>query len=112
MINLSHIESFTATLPGAQISTSYGTPAVKVGKTLLMRMHQKEDAIVMSVGDADEQQTLIAADPMTFYITDHYDGYPFVLVRPTIDPAAFEALLLNAWRRVASKSDQASYDEP
>ncbi len=47
---------------------------------------------------------------MTYYITDHYQGYAAVLVRPTVNETEFFDLLELAWRRVARKADIASYD--
>ena len=96
--------------PGASPSTSYGTPAIKVGTKLLLRLHQKEDAIVVLLGSVEEQQQLIARDPMAFYITSHYEGYPAVLVRPTIEESAFRELMENAWRHIALKGVIAEYD--
>ena len=83
---------------------------MKVGKKLFMRLHQKEDAIVVLLNTVEEQQALIARDPMTFYITPHYEGYPAVLVRPTIDKGEFREIMTLAWRRVARKRDLAAFD--
>jgi len=110
VITFDRIKRLAKSLPGAEMSTSYGTPAIKVGKKLILRMHQKEDAIVVLLNSVEEQQDLIHRDPMAFYITDHYAGYPAVLVRPTVEEPIFEELLELAWRRVARKSDLAEYD--
>ncbi len=88
-----------------EVSTSYGTPALKVGKKLVLRMHQKEDAIVMLLDSVEDQQRLIQQDPMCFYITDHYAGYPAVLMRPIVEEDVFLDLLERSWRRVARKKD-------
>ncbi|MEM9623344.1 MAG: MmcQ/YjbR family DNA-binding protein [Pseudomonadota bacterium] len=111
MLSFARIEELAGQFPGTQVSKSYGTPAIKVRKKLVLRMHQKEDAIVVLLNSVDEQQTLIAQDPMAFYITDHYSGYPAVLVRPTVDEGTFLALLEGAWRRVANNKEIAQYDE-
>lgn len=111
MITLDTIRSMIPRLPGATESTSYGTPAVKVRKKLIARLHQKEDAIVVLLNSVEEQQELIAKDPMTYYITDHYNGYAAVLVRPTVDEEEFFALLEHAWRRVAGKDDLHQYQQ-
>ena len=100
----------TKLLPGTEVSTSYGTPAIKVGKRLMLRMHDKEDAIVLLINTVEEQQELILEDPMSFYITDHYKGYPAVLIRPTVEERKFKDLLELAWRRIARKSDLVEYD--
>ena len=65
-------------LPGVEESTSYGTPAFKLRKKLLARLHQDGKSLVLKVGDATRDH-LLQADPDTFFITDHYRGYPYVL---------------------------------
>ena len=73
-------------------------------------MHDKEDAIVLLLDSVEQQQRLIARDPMAFYITDHYEGYAAVLVRPTADESQFRALFEQSWRRVARKRDIDEYE--
>ena len=111
MITLKKIRRQIERLPGAREASSYGTPGFKVARKLFARMHQSEDAIVILLNSEDEQQQLIAGDPMTYYITDHYRGYAAVLVRPTIDDDEFYRLLEHAWRRVARKSDLREFEQ-
>ena len=75
----------------------------------MLRMHQKEDAIVILLNSVDEQQELIERDPMAFYITDHYAGYPAVLVRPIVEEDVLCELLELSWRRVAGKQHLDAY---
>ena len=110
MITIQVIRELAKSFPGIDESTSYGTPAMKVGKKLVLRLHQKEDAIVVLLNTVEEQQQFILQDPMSFYITDHYHGYPAVLVRPTIEEASFREIMELAWRRVADKKDIATYE--
>ena len=110
MIKLDDIRSMIQRLPSAAEAPSYGTPGFKVRKKLFARLHQKEDAIVVLLNSVQEQQELMARDPMTYYITDHYIGYAAVLVRPTIDESEFFSLLEHAWRRVAGKEDLREYE--
>jgi hypothetical protein len=110
VITFALVEEIAKSFPGTEVSTSYGTPAIKVGKKLILRLHQKEDAIVVLLNSVEEQQHLISRDPMAFYITDHYAGYPAVLVRPTIEESTFREVMETAWRRVARKKDIAEYE--
>ncbi len=110
MITFTLVEEIAKSFPGTKASTSYGTPAIKVGKKLILRLHQKEDAIVVLLNSVEEQQHLISRDPMALYITDHYAGYPAVLVRPTIEESTFREVMEVAWRRVARKKDIAEYE--
>ncbi len=105
MITLAAIRTLARRFPGTEESTSYGTPAIKVGKKLVLRLHNREDAIVVLLNTVEEQQALIEKDPLTYYITDHYRGYAAILVRPTVDEAEFADLFELAWRRVARKKD-------
>ena len=105
MITLEVIRRLTRALPGTEEGTSYGTPAFRVGKKLMLRLHNDEDAIVILLNSVAEQQALIAKDPMTYYITEHYRGHAAVLVRPTVPEPEFKDLLELAWRRVARKKD-------
>lgn len=109
MITLETIRTLCRRLPGTTEGTSYGTPGFRVSKKLFARLHGKEDAIVLLLNTVQEQQDLIASDPMSFYITDHYEGYAAILVRPTVDDDAFFELLELAWRRVARKRDISEY---
>ena len=109
-IDLETLRAMANRLPGTTEGPSYGTPGFRVAKRLYARLHGKEDAIVVLLNSVAEQEALIAQDPMTYFITDHYQGYAAVLVRPTIDEDEFFALLELAWRRVARKRDLAEYE--
>ena len=90
-------------LPCVVEGSSYGTPALKVGRKLFLRL--KEDGVTLVVRmDWVERQLLLRSAPDTFFITDHYRDYPWVLVRLTaIERADLATLIEDAWRRVASK---------
>lgn len=110
MITLETVRTMIRRLPGAVESRSYGTPGFKVGRKLFARLHQKEDAIVVLLDSVEQQRQLIARDPAAFYITDHYRGYPAVLVRPFLEDEAFFELLELAWRRVAGARNIRAYE--
>ena len=69
------VRKLAANLPGAVESTSYGTPAFKVGKCLFVRQHQDGESLVVKIEPAHRAMRM-KADPETFYITDHYLNYP------------------------------------
>lgn len=94
------------TLPGAEESTSYGTPAFKVNGKLFARFHQDGESLVVSV-DFDEREEMMNADPEKFYITDHYRNYPWILVRLSkVRPDQLRDLLLGSYRRAVSRKSQ------
>ena len=54
--------------------------------------------------DFEEREILMEADPETFYITDHYLDYPWMLVRlSTVRIDQLRDLLRQSWRRAASR---------
>ena len=66
-------------LPHVVESTSYGTPALKVKGKLFVRLHQDLDKIVLPM-PFDRREEMMAAEPETYCITDHYREYPYILV--------------------------------
>jgi hypothetical protein len=97
-------------LPGVEEGTSYGTPALKVRGKLFVRLKEDGETIVLRT-DAFEREHLLRMAPETFFITDHYRDYPWVLVRlSAITAAQLQELLEDAWRRVAPKRLIAAHD--
>ena len=85
-------------LPGVEESTSYGTPALKVKGKLFVRLHQDLDKIVLPV-PFERREEMMAADPETYFITDHYREYPYILVSlARVQPDALPDLLNLAYR--------------
>lgn len=96
-----HVRRLCKELPGAEESTSYGTPAFKVKKKLLVRFHQSGESLVVLM-PLNEREQRMKADPETFFITDHYADYPAVLVRlATVREEDLRELLEDAWRQIA-----------
>ena len=91
-------------LPGVEEGPCYGTPGWRVKKRFLARLRDDGAVLVVKVGD-EERDILMAADPKTFFITDHYAGYPTVLVRlANVRLELLREVLERAWRRAAPKS--------
>jgi len=93
-------------LPGVMESTSYGTRSWKAGRKFLMREKEGMDhVLVIGTESVDAQEFLIACNPDAYFITDHYRGYPAVLVRlAKISRPVLAAQIEEAWRRVATKT--------
>ena len=98
------VRQIAQTLPGAEESTSYGTPAFKVKGKLFARLHQDGESLVVGV-DLDEREEMMSAEPEKFHITDHYLNYPWMLVRLSrVRPDELRDLLIGSWRRAAPKN--------
>ncbi len=89
---------FALQMPEVEQSTSYGTPALKVRKTLMARLKEDGETLVLRTTLADRER-LLAAAPDCLYMTDHYVKYPWILVRLALVERTFLHELLNeAWR--------------
>ncbi len=97
------VRQIAQTLPGAEESTSYRTPAFKVKKKLFARQHQDGESLVIAV-DFEVREEMMSAAPEKFYISDHYLNYPWMLVRMSkVNRDELRDLLIGSWRRVAGK---------
>jgi hypothetical protein len=85
-------------LPGVAEGTSYGTPALHVGKRFLARLKEDGETMAIKIDFAD-REVLLEMEPSIFFLTDHYRPYPAILVRLPNAPAGLVAQVLEqAWR--------------
>ena len=97
--------------PGVEVSTSYGTPALKVRGGLMCRMRSDPDALVVRVIDMGEREALLQGRPEAFFTIPHYDGHPYVLARlETVDSEELAELIEDVWRLRAPKRLVAEHD--
>jgi hypothetical protein len=88
-------------LPGVEPGTSYGTPALHVKKKLLARLREDGETVAVRIEFLD-RDVLLEADPVAFFLTDHYRPHPWVVMRlARVRPAVARELLEQAWRRAA-----------
>jgi hypothetical protein len=100
-----------ARFPGVEVTTSYGTPALKVAGGFMCRLRTDPDALVLRVVDLGECAALLQGQPEAFFTTPHYDGHPAVLVRlEAVDPTELAELIEEAWRLRAPKRLIAQHD--
>lgn len=89
-----------AGLAAVEESTSYGTPALKVAGKLLVRIRD-DDTLVFRC-TVEDKEMLMAAAPKIYFETDHYKGWPAVLVRLSkAGDKELTASLTRAWRLMA-----------
>ncbi len=102
-ITFDTVRAIAVGLTGAVEGTSYGTPAFRAGKSLFVRLHDSGDCLVVRI-DPDERAMRMKADPETFFITEHYRNYPWILVRlATVERDDLRDLINDAWKLVAPK---------
>ena len=100
------VESIGRTLPDVEVTTTWGQPTLKVrGKMFACIASHKSaepDTLVVKMEIAD-RDALIADDPHTYYLKEHYVGYPCVLVRLSrVHRDALRDLITGAHRYVSS----------
>jgi hypothetical protein len=93
-------------LPGVEEGTMYGTPALKLGKRLIACIASNkaaEPGTLVVRTDFEQRDALIEEAPDTYYLKEHYQTYPVVLVRLSkVSPDAMRDLLGAAHRAVSA----------
>ncbi|HEV8612576.1 MAG TPA: MmcQ/YjbR family DNA-binding protein [Gemmatimonadales bacterium] len=96
--------------PGVEEGPCYGTAGFRVRGKFLARLRDEGATLVVKCGE-NERDFRMQAEPATFFTTDHYRGYPTVLVRlASVYLADLREVLEEAWRRSAPKRLIAEYE--
>jgi hypothetical protein len=94
-----------AKMPGVEEAPSYGMPSLKVMGKFMARVREPDVLVVMCA--LEEKEFLMQTNPAVYFETDHYKGWPAVLVRLSkIDDEELTHRLQVAWRRQAPKRFQ------
>jgi hypothetical protein len=105
------VEEIGRTLPDVEVTTTWGQPTLKVRKKMFVCIAShpsaEPDTLVVMM-DFPDRDALIEEDPATYYLKEHYVGYPCVLVRlARVHPDALRDLVIGAHRYVSQKSRKA-----
>lgn len=99
---LDYIVRFGLALPEVVESTSYGQPALKRGDKLIFALRKDLETLALVCG-FEERAALMKEDPEAFFITDHYLGYPSVVVRlRAVKRAVLRRVVKAAWERIGA----------
>jgi hypothetical protein len=110
-VTFDDIRHITLAWPEVEDGSSYGTPALKVRRKMLVRLKEDGDSLVMPGVPPNERDMLVERQPNVFYFTDHYRDYPTVLIRLSkANRSTIEPLLRRHWRTLASKRAVRDYD--
>ena len=94
---------WAANLPGVEQGICYRTPALYVRKRILARLREDNETVAIKI-DLLDRDVLLEADPVAFFLTDHYRPYPMVVMRlDKVRPAVAQGILEQAWQREAPK---------
>ena len=74
-----------------------GTPGFKVRGKLFARLHQDGESLVVRIAPI-ERDLATGANPDVFFVTDHYVGHPWMLVRlARVSLAVLRQTLRQTW---------------
>jgi hypothetical protein len=105
------VRAAAAHLPEVEESTWVGTPSLKVRGKSFARLKDADTLVVLCT--LDEKEMLMEVDPEVYFETDHYKGWPAVLVRlRRIKAPQLRHRLEQAWRLKAPKRLVAEFDAP
>jgi len=106
MVDMDDVRRIALSLPditGDDNGTAFGLGKTGIAWPYPERVHPKRarvprlDIFVVRVADEDDKQALLQGEPEIFFTTDHYDGYPAVMVRlAKIDNVRLTELLTDA----------------
>jgi hypothetical protein len=110
------VQALGLALPDVEIDTYFAEPALMVRGQMFacMASHRsaEPDTLVVRLEFAQRDE-LLEAKPETYYLTDHYVGYPCVLVRlGRIRQDELRGLLLMAWRFMSAAKAPRSRKPP
>ena len=101
------VEAIGRTLPDVEVTTTWGKSALKVRGKMFVCIPSHKSAepdslvVMMAIPDRD---ALVAEEPDTYYLKDHYVGYPCILVRLSrVHPDALHGLVVGAHRFMSAK---------
>ncbi len=102
------VEAIGRGLPDVEVTTTWGKPALKVRGRMFVCVPSHKSAephslVVMM--DFPERDALLEEDPDTYYVKEHYQNYPCVLVRlDRVHADALRDVVIGAHRFVSAKA--------
>jgi hypothetical protein len=109
-VTFDQVTKMALVFPGVEATSSFGTPALKVKGKFMARLREP-DVMVLKCVEDDEQQFLMGTQPEVFFLTDHYRGWPGILIRLSeVHPREMRELIEQSWRRLAPKKLLAEHD--
>jgi hypothetical protein len=107
-VTFAQVRKMALAIAGVEDATSWGTAAFKAGGKMFARLKEDGESLVI-ITTFEERAELMAADPETYFIIDHYIGVPMVQVRLSRVSADAMRDLLNRAKRLAPDF---TYDSP
>ena len=100
-IYLEFVRKLVAHLPGVNEKLCFETPAFYAGDKLFARFKEDGETLVIYT---EERERWMENDPETFFITDHYKNYKYMLIAlGSVKKSVLTELLTEAWKKRAAK---------
>jgi hypothetical protein len=104
------VVAYACSLPGVDVGTTYGKPAVKLNGKMLAATTAPDPGSFVVHAPLDEKEVLMETDPDTFWETDHYRGWAAVLVRYGTEAGErIELVLRRAWWDRAKRAQREAF---
>jgi len=107
-IDFGTVKTIGLSLPGVEVGTAYGAPALKLRGKLVacLPTHRSAEPNSLAVRiEFDKRSVLMASAPGTYYLKDHYRNHPVVLVRMScIGLDELRNLLKMSWQFVDAET--------
>src|SRR5579862_3926776 len=108
VVYLEFIRKSVQNLPGVSEKPCYSTPGFYAGKKLFARMKEDGETLVIQTY---EREKWMETDPETFFVTDHYLNYDYMLISlKTVSPEDLTKLLTIAWCNRATNQMISEYE--
>jgi hypothetical protein len=103
------VVAYACTLPGVVMESYYGDLVPKHNGKALVAPGDEPGSFVLMIG-VEQKAVLIETDPAAFWETDHYRGWPAVLVRyGKGDRERIEALIARRWWDTAKRAERSAF---
>ena len=99
-------------LPEAEERETWGHPTFRVRDKIFASLYEGDDGAVATVkASPEDQAVLLGTDPATFGVASHVGRHGWTTVRLSrVDPQEMRELVVEAWRRTASKRAVSAFD--
>jgi hypothetical protein len=109
-MRVSTVRALALSLPGAEERETWGEATFRVRNKIFVMLTDRERQAWVKNGH-DEQRALVAMDPETFFVPPYVGPSGWIGVRiARVDRQEMHELLIEAWRRTATKRAVKSFD--
>jgi len=112
MVTTAQLRQLALGLPGAQERETWGHPTFRVRDKIFATVYEGDGGAIATVkASPEDQEALVGGDPQTFGVASHVGRYGWTTIRlDRVDADELRELVVEAWRRTATKRAVAAFD--